>query len=202
MTKILKKVRDALSFLFLFAVLLAFNRPFVVVCVIISVLIHEGGHALALLCCGKRVHGIELCTLGAKIRYDGKLSYQQELFVLACGPLCNFIVGAIAFLFWSLGDYPVIFGITNFFYALTNLLPLPSYDGERIVRILLSMNFGAGACERWIGRIGFFLRCVLLFFSLYLIFYFDIAYQVFFCIFISFLPDLKEKRDFRQSLRF
>ena len=202
MLRTLKKVKNALSFLFLFAVLLAFNRPFVVVCVILSVLIHEGGHALALLCCARRVCGIELCTAGAKIRYDGQLSYKQELFVLACGPLCNFIVGAIAFLFWSFGEYPVIFGITNFFYALTNLLPLPSYDGERIVGILLSMRFGAGACERWMRRIGFFLRCVLLFFSLYLIFFFDIAYQVFFCIFLSFIPDLKEKRDFRQSLRF
>ncbi|MBR2612539.1 MAG: hypothetical protein IKC72_05665 [Clostridia bacterium] len=193
MIGILKKIRSAITFLFLFAVLLAFNRPFVVVCVLISVLIHEGGHALALLCFHKRVHGIDLCTSGAKMRYEGRLSYKSELVVLACGPLCNLIVGAISFLLWSFSSYPVIFGATNLFYALTNLLPLPSYDGERILNILFSMRYGSGVCERWLGGIGFFLRCVLLFFSLYLIFYFDIAYQVFFCIFLSFIPDLKKR---------
>ena len=189
----LKKLKNALYTLYLGALLLAFNAPRVCLCVVVAILLHEGGHTLALLLWRKPFRGFELSTQGAKMGYGGLLSYREELFVCLCGPLSNLLVALFTLLlFRGRGEGALLFAYVNLFYARSNLLPFPAYDGERILRICLSFLLGAPRGERAIYVIGFFLRTVLLFLSLYLIFYFDAAYQIFGCIFLSFLSDFSK----------
>ena len=192
--RVLKKIRNVLYSIYLLLLLLAFNAPRVSACVLLSIVLHESGHALALRCLGKKASGVNFYTRGARMEYAGQLSYLEECFVCFCGPLANIVAALLSFFFIPhQGELCLLFFGVNLFYALTNLLPFPSYDGERILCILLSLRFGAGAGERVVFIIGFFLRCVLLFLSLYLIVYFDVAYQIFWCIFLSFLTDFAKQ---------
>ena len=193
MKDILKRIQNGLYYLYLLALLFAFNVPRVSLCVVLSIFIHECGHRIALWVFKKPFLGISLNTRGARMGYGGVLSYREECIVCLCGPLANFLLGLLSLaLAHGSRDFSLLFMGVNFFYAITNLLPLPSYDGERILRILLSSAIGASAGERVIYCIGFFLRTLMLFLSLYLIFYFDVAYQIFGVIFFSFLGDFTQ----------
>ena len=194
MVLFLKKLKNGLFFLFLLSVLLAFNAPRVSILVVVAMLVHEGGHALVLLLLGKSVRGIRFGAVGAKMSYSGRLSYREECLVCIAGPVANLLVGGLVFLcLHNKNEYFCLFSYVNFFYALTNLLPLPSYDGEKILRILTFHLPYPKVAEHILSLISLLLRCVLLFLSLYLIFYFDIAYQIFGCIFFSLLPDFAKE---------
>ena len=190
MTVFLKKTKRVLWLVFLFSLLFSFNSPRVGCCVLVAILIHELGHSLTLTLLGKGTRGIFIRSFGARMHYSGTLSYREELLVCLGGPISNLLVALLSLLLLVLGrDYFLLFCTVNLFYFLSNLFPIPSYDGEKILRILLSYPCGADTAERVVHAIGFFLRAALLFLSLYLIFYFDIAYPVFVCIFASFIPD-------------
>ena len=191
---LLKKVKNILWFAFLVAIFLSFNAPRIAIAVLLSIFLHESGHALVFALLGKKVRGIEMRGFGAQMLYRGTLSYREELLIALGGPLINILTGAIClFLFSGGGEFVVIFASVNFFYGLSNLLPFPSYDGEKILYIVFTLAFGYTRGEKILSLLSFATRCALLFLSLYLIFYFDIAYGIFGCVFLSLLPEFTKK---------
>ena len=166
MLSLLKKIKSVLCFVFLFSVLLAFNAPVVSSLVILAMLLHELGHLLMFFLLNKSVRGVSFATFGAKMSYRGNLSYREEFWICLSGPLSNLLACVFSLLFCQ-KEYFQLFCYINLFYALTNLLPLPGYDGEKILRTLTSSFFCMTNAQRWIFRIGFLLRILLLFLSLY-----------------------------------
>jgi stage IV sporulation protein FB len=104
--------------------------------VIISLLIHEAGHLLAARLCGVRVKAIGLCVKGAYLRRKDSKRAGTELVIAICGPIASILMFLIL-----QGDLPVVHYVAqlNLVVALSNLLPIPSTDGARIVRSIASL---------------------------------------------------------------
>ncbi len=189
MEKLLHKIDKGLSALFLLFLMLAFNAPLFCSLTILCVIIHEGGHYIALWILKKKTGRVHPRLSGLMLPYQGTLSYREEIFVAAMGPLFNIGSAFICLCLLPLGRaFFLSFAILHILYALSNLLPLPSYDGEKILGALLSYYFGDTLRERVIYILSFILRCMFLFLSLYFIFFFNVAYHIFAVFFLSFLP--------------
>jgi membrane-associated protease RseP (regulator of RpoE activity) len=104
--------------------------------VIISLVVHEAGHLLAARLCGVRVKAIGLSVKGAYLRRKDSKRAGTELVIAICGPIASILMFLIL-----QGDLPVFHYVAqlNLVVALSNLLPIPSTDGARIVRSLASL---------------------------------------------------------------
>lgn len=107
---------------------------------------HECAHAFASASLGYRLHKIVLMPYGAVIDGDLKgISFKDEIFVAACGPLCNLITAVFfAALWWT---FPTTYPFTDvacyssLSIALINLLPAYPLDGGRILKCALTESF-------------------------------------------------------------
>lgn len=116
--------------------------------VLISLLFHEYGHALAALAFGKRPR-IELGMLGGVTLYDGRgLSRWRQFIIVLSGP----VMGALLFFIcvWSAARATdagkgILEGMAfiNMWWTLFNLLPILPLDGGQMMRITLEACFGA-----------------------------------------------------------
>lgn len=156
----------------------------------VCVLLHELGHALGAKRVGIKANDIIISPIGGLARIESMASYpKKELFIAFCGPLVNFVLAFILFvyLYFIQGQeltfdpfttmdfisipallYYLLF-INTLLFAF-NLIPAFPMDGGRILRALLSMKYGtikATFIASAIGRIlavGFF---ILAFFTRY-----------------------------------
>jgi membrane-associated protease RseP (regulator of RpoE activity) len=104
--------------------------------VIASLLAHEAGHLVAAKLCGVRVKAIGLCFKGAYLRRKDSKHAGTELVIALCGPIASILLFLIL-----QGDSPVIRWVAhlNLVVGVSNLLPIPSTDGARIVRALTAI---------------------------------------------------------------
>lgn len=107
---------------------------------------HECAHAFAAAKLGYKLNKIVLMPFGAVIDGDLKgISLKDEIFVAACGPLCNLITALFFLALWWLTPTMYAFTDTAYFssiaIALVNLLPAYPLDGGRILRCLLAKSF-------------------------------------------------------------
>ncbi len=103
------------------------------VLVVASLLLHEVGHMLAAMALGVPVREFGLCWRGAYIRRAHSGRRRTEILISLAGPLTNLLLAL------SLYDLPVVgsqLALCNLLLALVNLLPIPSSDGQRILRNL------------------------------------------------------------------
>jgi len=120
------------------------------VVILVSVLIHEYGHALTALIFGQSAE-INLVGLGGLTKRQGpKLSRWKEFVIVLNGPLAGFLTFIIAYqLIGFVGEknsiliYALKVAINvNLFWSLLNLLPVLPLDGGHLLRILLEGAFG------------------------------------------------------------
>lgn len=119
--------------------------------ILISVLIHEFGHALTSVAFGQSPR-IDLMGFGGVTLREGpKLSLWKEFLIVLNGPCAGLILFAIAFqakhLIGLKGGTYVAFGMeiatyVNLVWTLLNLLPILPLDGGRLVSIILEGLFG------------------------------------------------------------
>ena len=134
---------------------------------------HECAHAFASARLGYKLNKIILMPFGAVIDGDLKgISLRDEIFVAACGPLCNLLTAGFFVALWWLVPTMYAFTDTACFsslsIALINLLPAYPLDGGRILRCVLTRAFlkstpNEGLAE---GRAEKICRAVTLLFAL------------------------------------
>ena len=193
MLRILRRIEKGLCALFLISLLVAFNAPVIASMIVFSILMHELGHAISL-CLLKKLRGkIRISTAGLSMPYRGILSYKEELLVASAGPLMNLTCALICLILCPLGrTFFLVFALLHLLYALSNLLPLPRYDGEKILGTLLALRYGDTVRRRVCRAIEFTLRSLLLFISLLFMLVLNAAYHVFFVFFLSWLSMLNK----------
>jgi len=112
-----------------------------------AALLHEVGHLVAAWGVGVRVRGIRLDLLGARMELGGLLSYGQELFIAAAGPLAGFLGAALAYPLWAKGgmEGAALFSSASAVLSTVNLLPVGTLDGGRMMTCAVSGLWGERA---------------------------------------------------------
>lgn len=191
MLKALRKIQKGLCALFLVLLLLAFNAPVIASMIVLCIVLHEFGHALALSLLGRAQDRIRIDPRGLVMPYRGTLSYREEMLVCAAGPLMNLACALSCLFLLPLGSsFFLTLAVLHLLYAFSNLLPLPSNDGEKLLCSALALRFGERVCERVCYVVAFVLRTLFLFTSLFLMLTLNAAYHLFFAFFLSWLPML------------
>ncbi len=118
--------------------------------VIGAVLLHEGGHFAAAWGVGAGMREVKLDLLGARMELDGLLSYGQEFFVAAAGPVASLLGGALAYPLWVVwGREGVgLFALVSLVLGGMNLLPIGTLDGGRMLTCAVSWLWGERAAHR------------------------------------------------------
>lgn len=115
---------------------LGYLRPKIVFPFLLSAVLHELGHGLALFWMGQAPREICFRLEGARMETP-PLSYRQELLCAAAGPAVSLLLGLTLPVFPMLGGYSLCLGLFN-------LLPLGSLDGGRMLRCVLLLHMPEG----------------------------------------------------------
>lgn len=121
------------------------------VIILVSVLVHEFGHALTAVYFGQSA-SINLMVFGGVTQRSGeKLKLWQEFLIVLNGPLAGLFLSLGAFALYDaigtnygqLTSYVLyVIGVVNLFWTFVNLLPVQPLDGGRLLRIVLEGIFG------------------------------------------------------------
>lgn len=124
----------------LFMLALESALPFAVL--ILSALIHESGHLLALKKQGARPRRIDVLPMGAVIVCPEGLACKEELAVALAGPAFSFAAALVCFFAFLIsgGVYPLYACLINALLAFFNLLPLKKLDGGKALFNLLCIR--------------------------------------------------------------
>lgn len=119
--------------------------------ILISVLIHEYGHALTAIAFGQQAE-INLVGLGGITKREGPhLPRWKEFLIVLNGPLAGFALFFVAYYLLSVASgtkstnllYALEVAVTvNLFWTILNLLPVLPLDGGHLMRIILEGAFG------------------------------------------------------------
>lgn len=146
-----------------------------ILCVFITVVLHELGHALVAKSYNIKTKSITLLPIGGIAnleRLPEKPS--EELFVAIAGPLVNFVLALATYFFISIpsdseelavqlssgvnaNNFFLNFYVVNFTLAVFNLIPAFPMDGGRILRALLSYRLERSTATTVAVRIGQFI---------------------------------------------
>ncbi|MDN3506727.1 MAG: M50 family metallopeptidase [Simkaniaceae bacterium] len=123
----------------------------VAVVVLVSVLVHEMGHATTALLFGLKPR-IELVALGGLTYHQGdKLPFWKQFIIVLNGPLFGFCLFLIALFLMKVPAFsqgvPALFVryfmLINLIWTIFNLVPVMPLDGGQMLRIALEGFFGA-----------------------------------------------------------
>lgn len=146
-----------------------------ILCVFVTVVMHELGHALAAKNYGIQTKDITLLPIGGLARLDRIPEKPlEELIVAFAGPLVNIILALITGSFITIPDNPealvaqlsagvnasnffLNFYIVNIVLAIFNLIPAFPMDGGRVLRALLAFKFKRHVATKIAARIGQFI---------------------------------------------
>lgn len=117
---------------------------------LLCALVHESGHVLAYIACLHKLPQISADWGGITLSDTRRLSKSQELFVLASGPMANFLLTAILLVrLWYRAGYRLYFlAAISLCTGIYNLLPFGILDGARILQ-----NITPPAKQDALGRI-------------------------------------------------
>ena len=99
---------------------------------VISVLLHEAGHAAAAFYYRTPVMEVGLCLWGGYIAYRKPTDGLHQAVILSCGVLTNLI---LCLAFWFLPQIGPLVSVWNLLLFCSNLLPVPWFDGGKILRL-------------------------------------------------------------------
>jgi len=157
----MQKIKIHPSFLLLAVYLVVFNKAYVLVNMLATLILHELAHAKAAEMRGYAMRQIVLMPYGAVIYGEENLKSSDVLIIALSGPAFNMLCALALFALWwvapSLYVYTDMLCYANISLALFNLLPVYPLDGSRVVlalvknkrkslRILKILGIAAGVC--------------------------------------------------------
>lgn len=141
----IKNVKISFDFWFFFtiAAFLLSDKSGLGGLIILSILLHEISHLLAMLLFKVDVGGVEFKAFGVAIKENGlfKLPALAEAFVYFAGPLCNFLLAFLGAKYFGRSYVGDMFVLINLVIAAFNLLPVACLDGGNILKALLGHYF-------------------------------------------------------------
>lgn len=152
----LPKLNVSAPAVLLWALVVYLSPPDTLWAVCLPVLVHELGHAAAIMLLGGEVTGLSIEAGGLKISYKGARETWQAGLIAAAGPLAGILAAA---LFSSAGEKGSLAAGVSILLSLFNLIPTRPLDGGKIAELIFP-----GIC----GQLAFFCRAVLLAAGLYL----------------------------------
>ena len=127
------------SFLLLITLAMYLNKK-IILLLIISAVIHEIGHILAILLVKSSINEINISAFNFEIKKD--IENNNKLFlVLIAGPICNLFVFLLLFILRDISfsnNTLKIFFINNLFLFFINILPIYDLDGGQILYYFLT----------------------------------------------------------------
>ena len=177
----------------LFSVLLifAFDSISIAVLTLCAAVLHELGHLTASLLIHKNVN-LNGVFFGLRINIKELLSYREEIFVSSAGAGINLLTALAIFLLGKSSEYLMFFGIINLMTGLSNLMPIKSFDGYRILKAILNLKYDIDFTDKLTNKISFSVLTLLSFFSLYLISKLNTGYVIFFIFFTYLVKNINQ----------
>ena len=167
--------------------------------VMISVLVHELSHLAAAKLCGERVQSISITAFGIALGFSPPHSYGEEAFVASSGPAASFALAALGRARGgAFGGEVFIFSL---FLGLLNLLPLASFDGNRILTSLCSLAFGERAAHAVASAVSYAFLFLAWVVSVYILFYSGANFALLlFCAYIFVFTVVKKDCNSRKNV--
>ena len=137
--------------------------------VLTSVLVHELSHLSAAKMCGGKVERISLTAFGISLGFSPPKTYGEEIFVAAAGPAASFLFAALGRA--RGGAFGAEVFVFSLFLGLMNLIPLASFDGNRIITAVLSLLFGESAASAVSSELAYAFLFLAWVVSVYILFY-------------------------------
>ena len=194
--RVLNLIIRILSGIFWILLLFGFDEGGSGALTICAAMIHEAGHCAAHFLIGAGTALPHASLLGFGLLPRRLLSYREEIFVAAAGPLANLITFLLIFPFGFSEDMR-LFAIVNLLCAASNLLPVKSYDGYRILSATFSL-LGIPRAMLAIDALSFAIASAAVLISLCAIYFLDAGYWIFGVFFIFLLKEV----DFSLKRRF
>ena len=141
--------------------------------VLLSIFIHESAHIICILLMKKNISLIRIMPFGIQIeiKIPPQLSYINEIFSAAAGPLSNllFFIFTVFLYKYLPNPYIAFFGGCNFILMLINLLPIFPLDGGRVVYALLLKHINIVTAALIMDIISFIMLLLLLISGMYVL---------------------------------
>lgn len=103
-----------------------------VVFFVLSLILHELGHAITARYYRSPVHEVGLCLWGGYIRYERPSNALYQVVILASGMLTNLM---LIVPFWFIPHIGPLVSVWNLFLFLLSVLPFRAFDGGKILRL-------------------------------------------------------------------
>ena len=179
-----------LPIIFWVSVIFGFDSPYIGILTIISAVIHEIGHGVAISCFSKGGGRLRGHSTGFRIKEKDILSYQKEILILLAGPCANLLLFLLTIpLSSALSGYLCIFGYINLATGISNLLPLEGYDGYNALHTFFRAR-GKNVLITNLETFSFIFSVLMTFIALYLIDRFGEGYWIFGLFFFTVLSKL------------
>jgi len=176
--------------LFWLLIMLSFDSVELTVMTLFAALLHELGHIFVGILIGCEGTPLPKAVLtGLRLSPGRLLSYREEALLAAGGPIFSLLAFLILIPFSSANAYVLTFALINLLTAASNLLPIRSYDGYRILYGLFCHVSSLVVCERIMSTVSLIFSAVAALLSLIILYKTGEGYW-FFTIFFSVL--LKE----------
>lgn len=123
-------------------------------CMASAALAHESGHLAAIKLAGCKVTRVTVYPFGGLIECTAAGDARGEAFVAAGGIAANAVcafAGGVIFCFFR-NAYVLLFVFSSLFFALTNLLPLNTSDGGRLLYLFCETRRGAEYAQKVCSR--------------------------------------------------
>ena len=141
-------------------------------CYLVTVLLHEIGHAIVARHLGYQLEQISLLPFGAELSLQNDdFTPSDEIKIAVAGPLVNLVLIVICVSLWWIFPvtyyYTDLFVFSNFVTFTFNLLPVFPLDGGRVFRAILSKHKDTKTTERIVSVTAITLS--LLFFGVFIV---------------------------------
>ena len=141
-------------------------------CYLVTVLLHEIGHAIVARHLGYQLEQISLLPFGAELSLqDDNFTSSDEIKIAVAGPLVNLILIIICVSLWWIFPityyYTDLFVFSNFITFVFNLLPVFPLDGGRVFRAIISKYKDTKTTEKIVSVTAITLS--LLFFGVFIV---------------------------------